>query len=185
MSRTRITLRHATNLYNDGNPHFEKVVHNEKYSLCFLNKMSVCQQKLFNYEYKIPIKIIKSLIIRQRAGRWFSPVSSTNTIDRHDITEILLNVALNTITLILYDRESLIFCCIRCHFLWVHFVCSFLKMDFLLNCDLFAMYISYYMSISLLRTFQMYLEHDRYDSGATPGVKFSQLWRCVLGRWEI
>jgi hypothetical protein len=32
------------------------------------------------------------------AGRWFSPVSSTNKIDRHDITEILLKVALNSIT---------------------------------------------------------------------------------------
>jgi len=35
------------------------------------------------------------------AGRWFSPctlVSSTNKSDRHDITEILLKVALNTIT---------------------------------------------------------------------------------------
>jgi hypothetical protein len=28
---------------------------------------------------------------------WFSPVSSTNKTDRHDITEILLKVALNTI----------------------------------------------------------------------------------------
>ena len=35
------------------------------------------------------------------ADRWFSPdipVSSTNKTDRHDITEILLKVALNTIT---------------------------------------------------------------------------------------
>jgi hypothetical protein len=31
------------------------------------------------------------------AGLWFSPVSSSN--DSHDITEILLKVALNTITL--------------------------------------------------------------------------------------
>ena len=34
------------------------------------------------------------------AGWWFSPgtpVSSTNKTDRHDITEILLKVALNTI----------------------------------------------------------------------------------------
>jgi len=34
-------------------------------------------------------------------GRWVSPgtpVSSTNKTDRHDITEILLKVALNTIT---------------------------------------------------------------------------------------
>ena len=33
-------------------------------------------------------------------GRWFSPgppVSSTNKTDRHDIAEILLNVALSTI----------------------------------------------------------------------------------------
>ena len=36
------------------------------------------------------------------AGQWFSlgiPISSTNKTDRHDITEILLKVALNTITL--------------------------------------------------------------------------------------
>jgi hypothetical protein len=36
------------------------------------------------------------------AGRWFfpgPPVSSTNKTDRHDITEILLKVALNIITL--------------------------------------------------------------------------------------
>ena len=37
------------------------------------------------------------------AGRWFSqgtPVSSTNKTDHQDLTEILLKVALNTITLI-------------------------------------------------------------------------------------
>jgi hypothetical protein len=34
-------------------------------------------------------------------GRSFSPTSSVNKIDRHDITEILLRVALNTITLTL------------------------------------------------------------------------------------
>jgi len=31
------------------------------------------------------------------AGQWFSSVSSTNKTDHHDITEILLRVALNTI----------------------------------------------------------------------------------------
>ena len=30
-------------------------------------------------------------------GRWFSPVSSSNKTDRHNIAEILLTVALNTI----------------------------------------------------------------------------------------
>ena len=39
-------------------------------------------------------------------GRWFSlgtPVSSTKTNERHDITDILLKVALNTITLTSYN----------------------------------------------------------------------------------
>jgi hypothetical protein len=31
------------------------------------------------------------------AGRWISPVSTSNKTDRHDIIDILLNVALNTI----------------------------------------------------------------------------------------
>ena len=35
------------------------------------------------------------------AGQWFSLVSSTNKTDRHDVTEILLKVALNIITLTL------------------------------------------------------------------------------------
>jgi hypothetical protein len=50
------------------------------------------------------------------AGWWFSPstlVSSTNKTDGHDITEILLKVALNTITLILYPRR-VIFAMILC-----------------------------------------------------------------------
>jgi hypothetical protein len=34
------------------------------------------------------------------------PVSSTNKTDRHDVTEILLNVALNAITLILNPNNS-------------------------------------------------------------------------------
>jgi len=38
------------------------------------------------------------VIYKLAAGVWFSPVSSTNKTDRHDITEILLKVALNTIT---------------------------------------------------------------------------------------
>ena len=40
------------------------------------------------------------------AGRWISsgtPVSSINKTDRHDITDILLKVTLNTITLTLYQ----------------------------------------------------------------------------------
>ena len=43
------------------------------------------------------IKFVSDL--RQVSGQWFSPgtpVSSTNKADRHDIAEILLKVALNT-----------------------------------------------------------------------------------------
>ena len=39
-------------------------------------------------------------------GRWFSTVSLTNKIDRHDIPVILLKVALNTITLPLTPLSS-------------------------------------------------------------------------------
>ena len=43
-------------------------------------------------------KTIGSLWCRsQQPGQWFSPVSSTNKTDRHDIAELLLKVALNTI----------------------------------------------------------------------------------------
>jgi hypothetical protein len=38
------------------------------------------------------------------AGQWFSPgtpISSTNKLNRHDLAEILLKVALNTITITL------------------------------------------------------------------------------------
>jgi hypothetical protein len=41
-------------------------------------------------------------------GRWFFPgalVSSTNNTDRHNITEILLKVALNTKTIALMERR--------------------------------------------------------------------------------
>jgi len=43
-------------------------------------------------------------------GLWFSSgttVFSTNKTDRHDISEILLKVALNTITLIPYNSKQL------------------------------------------------------------------------------
>jgi hypothetical protein len=43
-------------------------------------------------------------------GRWFfsgAPVSSNNKTDRHDITEILLKVALNTITFTIHPLSSI------------------------------------------------------------------------------
>jgi hypothetical protein len=40
------------------------------------------------------------------ASRWFSTDSFTNKSDRHDITELLLKVALNNILLILYSSQA-------------------------------------------------------------------------------
>ena len=45
------------------------------------------------------------------AGQWFSPgipISSTNKTDRHNIAEIFLKVALNTITLTLVYTQIMV-----------------------------------------------------------------------------
>ena len=47
--------------------------------------------------YSIQLYLIK--FVSDLSGRWFSPASSTKKTDRHDIAEILLRVALKTITL--------------------------------------------------------------------------------------
>jgi hypothetical protein len=47
-----------------------------------------------------PGRGVQHYVIKFATNRWFSPgppVSSTNNTDRHDITEILLKVALHTI----------------------------------------------------------------------------------------
>ena len=46
--------------------------------------------------------VIKFVSDLRQVG-WFPPVSSTNKTDRHDITEILLTMALNTIKQIKQD----------------------------------------------------------------------------------
>ena len=64
--------------------------------------------------HSIQYYVIKSVSDFEK-GQWFSPVSSTNETDHHDITEILLKVALNTINqnqltnaLFQFDKESFI-----------------------------------------------------------------------------
>ena len=49
-----------------------------------------------NQVYSIQHYVIK-FVSYDRSFKWFSPVSSTNKTDRHDIIQILLKVALNTI----------------------------------------------------------------------------------------
>ena len=43
-------------------------------------------------------------------GRWFSPLFVTNKTDRHDITEIVLKVALNTINFNLNPKGTIRSC---------------------------------------------------------------------------
>ena len=53
------------------------------------------------------IKFVSDL--QQVGGRWFSPstpVSSTNENNCHDITEILLKVAFNTITILTQQNNT-------------------------------------------------------------------------------
>ena len=64
---------------------------------------------LYSYVYLIQHYVIKFVSDVRQVGQWFSlctPVSSTNKADCHDITEILLKVALNTITLTPYNYNQ-------------------------------------------------------------------------------
>ena len=68
------------------------------------------------------IKYVSDLL----TGRWFSPgtpVSSTNKTDHHDIAEILLNVALNTITITISDlNQNYVF--LGCYVMSLFMQCS-------------------------------------------------------------
>jgi hypothetical protein len=71
--------------------------------------ITACHQESCEFESRSWRDVLVSYVIRcvsdrLAAGRWFppgTPVYSTNKTDQHDITEILLKVALNTIPLIL------------------------------------------------------------------------------------
>jgi hypothetical protein len=56
--------------------------------------------------YSIPHYMIKFVSDLRQVGVF--PVSSTNKTDRHDIAEILLKVALNTIAIYINHSESVI-----------------------------------------------------------------------------
>jgi hypothetical protein len=69
--------------------------------LCTLTNNVYSTVKVSRHLLRAELVIIDQLL---EEGQWFSlgtPVSSTNKTDRHDIPEIFLKVALNTITLTL------------------------------------------------------------------------------------
>ena len=61
--------------------------------------LEICKKYHFLTNIGDVVVVIDTLLcdnVCPATGRWFFPVSSTNKTDRHDITEILLKVALNT-----------------------------------------------------------------------------------------
>ena len=61
-----------------------------------------CEFKLCSWRGVLDTTLFDKVCQSLATGLWFSPgtpVSSTNKTEHHDITEILLKVALNTITL--------------------------------------------------------------------------------------
>ena len=66
--------------------------------------ISVYHHKMCEFESRI-WRGVNDTALQLPAGRWFSlgtPVCFTSKTDCHDITEILLKVALNTITLTMF-----------------------------------------------------------------------------------
>jgi hypothetical protein len=87
--------------------------------------MVVVNNKLpYELDLQLPVQSVPCDKVCQwlATGPWFSPdppVSSTNKTDHHDITEILLKVALNTIkqTNMLTDIGSLVlYTCVYIYF---------------------------------------------------------------------
>ena len=74
--------------------------------------------KIIRYWFKISSSRRKPQTCRSdfATGRWFSPVSSSYKFDRHNVTEILLKVALYTITLTMSLHFILVVavCCLVC-----------------------------------------------------------------------
>jgi len=75
-----------------------------------INTKVVCSNPAHGEVYSMQHYVIKFLLVIA-AGRWFSPgtpVSSANKTYLHDISEILLQVALSTINLIIHNCISII-----------------------------------------------------------------------------
>ena len=78
-------------------------------SIALFIEVYVWLMKIFVSDPQRYYGIITNYLFTFLSSRWLSPVtlvSSTNKTDRHDITEILLKVALNTITLTLLSSMT-------------------------------------------------------------------------------
>ena len=100
-------------MFSSQDPNLEGSLWSQLYGSWIYNYLYLCNQCLSPLMLWVRIPLGRGVLdttlcdkVSQwlAAGRWFSlgtPVSYTNKTDRHDITEILLKVALNTITLTL------------------------------------------------------------------------------------
>ena len=99
---TKLKLHSALYLkirHNVGNSNYG-VIDNNKHQRFQHGRSSVHWCCEFESRSKRGVQHYIIKFVRLATGRWFSPsppVSFTNKTDRHDITEILLKVALNTI----------------------------------------------------------------------------------------
>jgi len=97
--------------------------------------------------------------LRLELTRWFSPdnpVSSTNKTDRHDITEILLKVALNTINRLDYMRNESCLTMLTtvfvlfCFFLLVFVFCFFSFCGVRFLCCVFFVFFVFVLCLACL-----------------------------------
>ena len=155
-------------------------------SLCFSSVL--CCPLLFprKNDVRFVLPRILCYLYLYDTGRWFSLgtlVSSTNKTDRHDITEILLKVALNTITLyisrILLSKQFIYYtvCCLHpltvtwCNW-WnwncLHSRCNWVHPDFKRGscclifsiCGVFAILSFLFWSLHCLSFFDIQLTFD-------------------------
>ena len=94
-----------------------KVTHEQDFNCCSSSYThQCCEFKLRSWRGVLDTTLFDKVCQWLATGRWFSQcpiVSSTNKTDSHDITEILLKVALNTINqTYLIDKILLIDCCL-------------------------------------------------------------------------
>ena len=135
------------------------------------------------------------------AGRWFSPgilVSSTNKTDRHDISEILLKVVLNTITLTPTGERTQKICQTWGeHILKVHCITGTVyrqhKKTICLNCSIKLhvhtqgfQYVSslpvlHYLQGVLLSKFEHFHEYLIQHSLKSGGTKYTFRWVKIPG----
>jgi hypothetical protein len=111
--------------------------------------------------YNIRDKVCQWLKMQQVVGFLQVLVSSTNKPDRHNTTEILLKVGLNTITLPHLNNVCYILECLFFHSILLWFTCTVISWKYVqCNTDDFEMYI--YLLYNIIYELYMYKENSSF-----------------------